>query len=409
MTDIRFLGCDQDAFCASVARHVSEFEEASGHRVDVQLIDNDEYFTNELAPYLDGEDPADVYMSGPVLMWEQLGAGHVEPLDSFLERASSDYDPDDFLATLIRCNRWSGRFGEPLGEGPLLELPVNCESYNLAYLPEVLERAGAEVPSTWQDYFAVARQITERAAPCRGFGQRGANVWHTIYTGFASQLWSYGGRDFDETGACAIASPAALRATGDILAALRDAGPTDWPNQRWYELAIDFANGKYGLMVDSDHYVAYFEDPKVSTVNGKVGYALPPLGPSRERSSNLWTWSAVMNANSRDKDTAWEFMEWATGKALLLRSAFEGNMNPTRTSVWEDSGFQERAAGWGDFASVARQLVEDVGDVLVTPAVNYIDVARRWTGALRDAYAGADSLEGCLTKAASEIDELVAR
>jgi hypothetical protein len=74
----------QDAFCASVARHLSEFEEASGHRVDVQLIDNDEYFTNELAPYLDGEDPADVYMSGPVLMWEQLGAGHVEPLDSFL-------------------------------------------------------------------------------------------------------------------------------------------------------------------------------------------------------------------------------------------------------------------------------------------------------------------------------------
>jgi len=50
----------QDAFCASVARHLSEFEEASGHRVDVQLIDNDEYFTNELAPYLDGEDPADV-------------------------------------------------------------------------------------------------------------------------------------------------------------------------------------------------------------------------------------------------------------------------------------------------------------------------------------------------------------
>jgi multiple sugar transport system substrate-binding protein len=326
MADIRFLGCDQDAFCASVARHVSEFEEASGHRVDVQLIDNDEYFTNKLAPYLDGEEPADVYMSGPVLMWEQLGAGHVEPLDPFLERAGSDYDPDDFLATLIRCNRWSGRFGEPLGEGPLLELPVNCESYNLAYVPGVLERAGAEVPRTWEDYFAVARRIAERAAPCRGFGQRGANVWHTIYTGFASQLWSYGGRDFDEAGACVIASPAALRATGDILAALRDAGPTDWPNQRWYELAIDFANGKYGLIVDSDHYVAYFEDPKTSSVSGKVGYALPPLGPSGERSSNLWTWSMVMNANSPDKNTTWEFMEWKVASApIRIRGQHESH------------------------------------------------------------------------------------
>lgn len=182
MADVRFLGCNQDAFCASVARHIGEFEEASGHRVDVRLIDNDEYFTNKLAPYLDGEDPADVYMSGPVLMWEQLGAGRVEPLDPFLERASADYDPDDFLASLIACNRWNGRFGQPLGEGPLLELPVNCESYNLAYLPGVLERAGAELPSTWEDYFAAARQIAQRAAPCRGLGRpRGERVAHDLH------------------------------------------------------------------------------------------------------------------------------------------------------------------------------------------------------------------------------------
>jgi len=409
MAGIRFLGCDQDAFCASVARHVGEFEEASGHQVNVQLVDNDDYFTNELAPYLEGEDPADVYMSGPVLMWEHLGAGRVEPLDAFLEHATSGYDPEDFLTTLIGCNRWSGRFGDPLGEGPLLEIPVNCESYNLAYLPAALERAGAEVPTTWEGYFAVARQIADRAAPCRGFGQRGVDVWHTVYTGFASQLWSYGGRDFDESSTCAIASPPALSATSDILSALRDAGPVDWPNQRWYELAIDFANGNYGLIVDSDHYVAYFENPDVSTVSGKVGYALPPLGPSGVRSSNLWTWSLVMNANSSDKKTSWEFMEWASGKAFLLRSAFEGNMNPTRKSVWADARFRERASGWGDFAAVASKLIDDVADVLVTPAVNYIDIARRWTRALRDAYADIDSLESCLTKAAAEIDELVAR
>ena len=164
---------------------------------------------------------------------------------------------------------------------------------------------------------------------CAGSRRRGADVWHTIYTGFASQLWSYGGRDFDENGTCVIDSPAALGATGDILNALRDAGPGDWLNQGWYELALDFANGKYGLIVDSDHYVAYFEDPRLSSVSGRVGYSLPPLGPGGERSSNLWTWSMVMNSRSREKDAAWEFMEWATGKSHLLRSAFEGNMNPT--------------------------------------------------------------------------------
>jgi len=84
-------------------------------------------------------------------------------------------------------------------------------------------------------------------------------------------------------------------------------------------------------------------------------------------------------------------------------------MNPTRKSVWADARFRERASGWGDFAAVASKLIDDVADVLVTPAVNYIDIARRWTRALRDAYADIDSLESCLTKAAAEIDELVAR
>jgi len=409
MGRIRFLGCDQDAYCSSVARHVAEFEADSGHQVDVQLIDNDEYFSNQLDSYLGGENPADVFVSGPVLMWEQLGKGFVEPLNPFLERASDGFDADDFMPALLRCNRWDGAFGSVLGQGELLEIPVNCESYNLAYLPEILDRAEVDVPRTWEEYFATARTIVERAAPARGFAQRGADEWHTIYTGFASQLWAYGGRDFDATGRCAIDSPEALRATRDLVEALAVAGPSDWLHQRWYELAIDFAHGDYGLIVDSDHYVAFFEDPEISTVHGRVEYAVPPLGPTGRRSANVWTWSAVMNAHSRDKDTAWAFMEWATGRDFLLRSAFEGNMNPTRSSIWDHSRFREFSAPWGEFADVSRLLVEEVGEVLVTPAVNYIEVARRWTTALRSAYADPTSLERLMADAARDIDQIVKR
>jgi multiple sugar transport system substrate-binding protein len=406
---IRFLGCDQDAYCESVARHVGEFEELTGHHVDVQLIDNDEYFSNKLQPYLDGESPADVFVSGPVLLWEHVGNGFVEPLDPYLEKASDDYDVDDFSATLTRVNRWTGRFGDPLGTGPLLEIPVNCESYNLAYNPAVLERAGVEVPATWDEYFSASRLIAERDAPRRGFAQRGADEWHTIYTGYASQLWSYGARDFDEQGRCVIDSPAALRATKDIVGALRECGPSDWLHQRWYELAIDVAQGKYGLIVDSDHYVAFYENPALSSVHGHMGYELPPTGPGGLRHSNLWSWSAVMNAHSRDKDTAWAFLEWATGKKFLLRSAFEGNMNPTRRSVWQDQSFIDFSSQWGPFSSVAQTLINDVADVLVTPCVNYIDVARRWTTALRDGFRNPDDIDELFGAAARDIDRIVAR
>ena len=113
-----------------------------------------------------------------------------------------------------------------------------------------------------------------------------------------------------------------------------------------------------------------------------------------------------MNARSRSKPAAWDFIEWASGRDFLLRSAFEGNMNPTRTSVWEDPSFVERTAAWGDFATVSRRLVGELGRVLVTPAVNYLAIATRWTAALQEAYLGAGTVESVLERAARDIDRL---
>ena len=403
---VRFLGPDTDAYVSSVERHAAEFEERTGIELELEIVPSDLYFSNKIHHLLDGERAADVYMSGPVLVWEHQAAGFVRPLDEFLSEASDEYEPQDFVDRLLDANRWSGVFGEPLGVGPLLEIPVNCESYNLAYLPSVLEEAGVDVPDTWSEYFAAARAIVAgTGGRVRGFGQRGTGAWHTMYTGFATQLWSYGGSDFED-GRCAIASSASVRATSDFLAALHDAGPRDWPEQRWYELALDFARGQYGLIVDSDHYVAYFEDPTYSERVGQIAYALPPAGDSGRR-PNLWTWSLVMNTRARNADEAWRFIEWASSRDFLHRSVYEGNMNPTRTSIWDDEQFRTHTSNWGGFYNVARTLVERDASVLVTPARNYLEIATRWVRALLDSYSGRADVVEALQAAAADIDELV--
>jgi len=91
----------------------------------------------------------------------------------------------------------------------------------------------------------------------------------------------------------------------------------------------------------------------------------------------------------------------------LLRSAFEGNMNPTRASIWDDDGFRAHAFGWGAFYDVARMLIERDAFVLVTPASNYLILANRWVEALLDAYAGRLETGEALELAAADIDALV--
>jgi hypothetical protein len=82
-------------------------------------------------------------------------------------------------------------------------------------------------------------------------------------------------------------------------------------------------------------------------------------------------------------------------------------MNPTRTSIWEDERFRAHTAGWGAFYDVARTLVERDAFVLVTPAANYLEIARRWVQALLDAYAGRGGVADALEAAAVDIDRLV--
>ena len=101
-------------------------------------------------------------------------------------------------------------------------------------------------------------------------------------------------------------------------------------------------------------------------------------------------------------------MEWATGRDFLHRSVFEGNMNPTRSSIWDDEDFRARTSGWGAFYDVARILVERDASVLVTPATNYREIANLWVRALLDAYAGRLDVAEALDAAAVDIDELVA-
>src|SRR5256885_3738593 len=171
---MRFLGPDTDAYVASVERHAAEFEEQTGSTLDLRIVPSDLYFSNEIRHLLEGDEAADVYMSGPVLVWDHVAAGFVRPLDDLVEQSSDTWDASDFLERLIACNRWTGRFGDPLGEGPLLEIPVNCESYNLAYVPRILDRCGLQPPTTWRGVFDVAEGGVARAGgPVGGLRHRG--------------------------------------------------------------------------------------------------------------------------------------------------------------------------------------------------------------------------------------------
>ena len=83
---------------------------------------------------------------------------------------------------------------------------------------------------------------------------------------------------------------------------------------------------------------AFLEDEEESQVAGMVGYAPPPMAPDGK--DPLWVWGWGINADSRNKEAAWLFVEWATSKTLMEQIAPKYGV-PARESSYEDPTYIE--------------------------------------------------------------------
>ncbi len=73
------------------------------------------------------------------------------------------------------------------------------------------------------------------------------------------------------------------------------------------------SQSKVAMWYDATSAAGSLEDPNVSKVAGKVGYAPAPVVKT-DASGWLWTWSWVMPKTTKNSESASKFMLWATSK-----------------------------------------------------------------------------------------------
>jgi multiple sugar transport system substrate-binding protein len=107
--------------------------------------------------------------------------------------------------------------------------------------------------------------------------------------------------------------------------------PAESRTQHFIEQRQLFRDGKLASGIFASHIFAYLNDPAHSQIVGKWDAAPPPQGPAG-RFTSPWAWAFAMNAQSKNKQAAWLFMQWAASKetAQLLGAG----VGPARQSVW---------------------------------------------------------------------------
>ena len=249
-------------------------------------------------------------------------------------------------------------------EGGLYAAPFYAESSFVMYRKDVLDAAGIEMPGapTWDQVADIARQVDseDMAGICLrgqpGWGDLGA-IFTTVINTFGATWWLEG--EGDTIGAAQIDQPEFKEALEFYVNLVNEIGTEDIANSSYNECTNQMLEGNAAMWVDATVAASNLEADD-SPIKGQLGYALSPTKVT-DASGWLWAWALAIPENAPDKDTAWEYVRWATGPEYLVQAGENlaggwATVPPgTRVSLYENPNYQEAAAAFADITLEAMQ------------------------------------------------------
>lgn len=206
-------------------------------------------------------------------------------------------DTSDWPGTMIQA-------GEV--EGQLVWLPFNVSVPVLYYNKEAFDEAGLKPPATWDEFFEIARKLTQRDA--NGVVTRtGVALWNISWP-FLSAIWSEGGelttKDYSNI---TLNDPVAVEVLTKFQDLIKE-GSATWPDPAAGGHRAEFMNGKAAMILDSPAPFGEIMSKSVGFTPmvanfpaGKAGKVYAPGGGG-----------IVMIATTPEekREAAWEFMKF---------------------------------------------------------------------------------------------------
>lgn len=403
-------------FVESLKPLLPEFTAKTGIKVTYEELAEQSGFEKLLADLSSKTGTYDVFMTSPLNNWQYAAAGWLEPLDAMIadkDKTAADYDVGDFIPSILSAGRWDLTPLKGIGEGPLWTLPINFESYQLAYRPSLLKKLGLQVPKTYAELMAMADKLALDGPDGKTHGiiTRFDRYWDLPYLTFGTMLESYGASMLDKDGKLEICSDKSIAATTDFITLIQKASPKGAGAFTWYEAMQGFASGQYVFSLnEANLFAPTYEDPKQSAISGDVGYAPTPLGPDGKRAASAWIWSLSMNSASTHKDAAWIFMQWVTSKETMIKTHLAGNMNPVRNSAWNAPEVVKLMQSWGETPGQyieAAKTEAEVATIRFPPHPELTRMLDRWAEAIQKSYFGKGDVKTNLCEAQDDIQKML--
>ena len=297
----------------AIQQYSEDFEQATGAQIQIEVYDEP---TTRQKFILDSYPKAGTYDITSVPFWhlpEFQRAGYLEPLDPYIERARDPWlNPTAIPKTAKDVMTVDGK---------LYALPHTVIGGMLFYREDLFEKHGIESPQSTSDVLSSAPGLKQGEPSISPFTGRGAPTFASLGT-WLGWTWGYGATLYDENMCPQATDPAFVKGTDDLVTLMREHGPSDAASLTFTQAGEKFAGGSAGMMFDTTGFGTVFEDPALSAVAGKVGYALP-TGPA----DNPLQWTYIeglgISRYSDNKELAWLFLQWRMSEETTTKEVRE--------------------------------------------------------------------------------------
>jgi len=383
---------------------VPEFEALTGIDVDYQPYPEAEWNQKLIVDLQSTAAQFDVLLSDFMYLPQFAEAGFIENVDAYLnDPALTDgawYDLEDLFPALRSAAQVDNKYWG---------LPLSTESTLLYYRKDLFEQAGLKPPETMDELMAAAKALNkpgERAGiALRGLRGQGINiyVWSGFFRAFGGEFF----KDFPNDLTPTVNTPEGVAATEFYASILQEYGPEGASTWDWAEVLTAQQQDKTTMAIDATDFGFQIDDPAKSQTAGKWGYALVPEGPAG-RFPSVFSFIFTINADSKNKEASWLFLEWATSKPVVQTRAMKSG-TAIRSSIWEDPKLAENLKYVGDgewMKKFAESL--NIADANYRPRFSYWrEMGDRLGIAVQSVIAGEKDAQTAMDDAQKDISQLM--
>ncbi len=322
------------ATARAIEELISEFEQETSIKVEFNIFSEPVLREKVMADLAAGTGAYDIFLLDCWEVAQYAEAGYVVPLDDLIENKKSAYFCEDFAPVFFDSLKHNDK---------VWGLPYYGHVGILMYRKDLFEEKGVSVPLNTDEMMDVAAKLTDKEKEMYGIAMRAIRGEDNPIIS-TSWTWVFGGEWLTEDMKPGVNSPefvAGVKWFGDIL---KNYGPPDVSRYSWLEVQNIFVTGYCGMIFDASDFVGRIEDPNLSQIVGKIGYALAPAGPccpiTERYPSHLFTAGMGINADAHNIDASWLFLQWMTSNEVQQKSIQMGNTGITSTSVLESEEFK---------------------------------------------------------------------